>query len=38
MKNYQIPTLIKICQALGVTPNDIISKSDFLDLFNPDVQ
>jgi DNA-binding Xre family transcriptional regulator len=38
LKNYQIPTLIKICQALGVTPNDIISKSDFLDLFNPDVQ
>jgi DNA-binding Xre family transcriptional regulator len=33
LKNYHTQTLIKICQALGVTPNDILSKSDFLELF-----
>jgi DNA-binding Xre family transcriptional regulator len=32
-KNYQLITLVKICKALEVTPNEIISKSDFDHLF-----
>ena len=32
-KNYQLSTLIKLCSALEVTPNDIISKSDYIGLF-----
>lgn len=28
--NYEIFTLLKICVALNVTPNDIIEKDDFV--------
>lgn len=28
--NYEIFTLLKICVALNVTPNDIIEKDDFI--------
>jgi len=28
--NYHIDTLLKICLALNVTPNDIIEKDDFV--------
>jgi len=28
--NYEIYTLLKICVALNVTPNDIIEKEDFI--------
>lgn len=29
-KNYEIYTLLKICVALNVTPNEIIEKDDFI--------
>tara|TARA_R110001632_G_scaffold205713_1_gene329542 strand:- start:734 stop:979 length:246 start_codon:yes stop_codon:yes gene_type:complete len=28
--NYEIYTLLKICMALNVTPNEIIEKEDFI--------
>ena len=31
--NYSIVTLMKICRALEVTPNEILSKSDYDYLF-----
>ena len=31
--NYHIKTLIKICEALKVTPNEILTKSDYDNLF-----
>lgn len=30
-KNYEIYTLLKICVALNVTPNEIIEKDDFIE-------
>ena len=30
-KNYEIYTLLKICVALNITPNEIIEKDDFID-------
>ena len=32
-KNYHVITLIKICRALGVTPNELLSKSDYDNIF-----
>ena len=29
-ENYEIHTLLKICVALNVTPNDVIEKNDFI--------
>lgn len=31
--NYHVNTLIKICRALDVTPNEILSKEDYNALF-----
>jgi len=31
--NLQVTTLIKICRILDVTPNDILSAKDYMDLF-----
>jgi DNA-binding Xre family transcriptional regulator len=31
--NYNTSTLIKICATLLVTPNEILSKEDYVDLF-----
>jgi DNA-binding Xre family transcriptional regulator len=31
--NFNTTTLIKICAALMVTPNEILSKEDYFDLF-----
>jgi DNA-binding Xre family transcriptional regulator len=31
--NYSVITLMKICRALEVTPNEILSKSDYEDIF-----
>lgn len=31
--NYHINTLMKICKAMETTPNEIIAKSDFDNLF-----
>jgi DNA-binding Xre family transcriptional regulator len=31
--NYNTTTLIKICATLMVTPNEILSKEDYVDLF-----
>jgi DNA-binding Xre family transcriptional regulator len=31
--NYHLTTLMKICKALETTPNEIIAKSDFDNLF-----
>jgi len=33
VKTYNIATLMKICRALDVTPNQILSKSDYPQLF-----
>lgn len=33
LPNYSISTLMKICRALEVTPNEILSKSDYDHLF-----
>jgi len=30
-ENYEIFTLLKICVALNVTPNEIIEKNEFID-------
>lgn len=30
-KNYEIYTLLKLCVALNVTPNEIIEKDEFID-------
>jgi DNA-binding Xre family transcriptional regulator len=30
-QNYEMFTLLKICVALNVTPNEIIEKNDFID-------
>ena len=30
-QNFELFTLLKICVALNVTPNDIIEKDDFID-------
>jgi DNA-binding Xre family transcriptional regulator len=30
-QNFEIYTLLKICVALNVTPNDLIEKDDFID-------
>ena len=35
--NYTISTLIKICAALMVTPNEILSKEDYQSLFVEDL-
>jgi DNA-binding Xre family transcriptional regulator len=32
-KNFTIVTMIKICRALEITPNDLLTKSDYTDLF-----
>jgi len=31
--NLQVTTLIKICRILDVTPNDVLSAKDYMDLF-----
>ncbi len=31
--NYNTTTLIKVCAVLMVTPNEILSKEDYFDLF-----
>jgi DNA-binding Xre family transcriptional regulator len=31
--NYHMITMIKICRALEITPNDLLTKSDFEHLF-----
>jgi DNA-binding Xre family transcriptional regulator len=31
--NYHVHTLLKICRALEVTPNEILRKKDYDDLF-----
>jgi DNA-binding Xre family transcriptional regulator len=31
--NYHMITMIKICKALEITPNDLLTKSDFEHLF-----
>ena len=30
--NYEIHTLLKICMALNVTPNEVIEKDNFIEL------
>jgi DNA-binding Xre family transcriptional regulator len=30
-KNYEIYTLLKLCVALNVTPNELIEKDDFIE-------
>ena len=33
VSNYHVNTLIKICRALEVTPNEILQKKDYSSLF-----
>jgi DNA-binding Xre family transcriptional regulator len=36
--NYNTSTLVKICATLMVTPNEVLSKEDYFDLFiSPDI-
>lgn len=33
LTNYSVHTLIKICRALEVTPNEVLDKNDYMNLF-----
>jgi DNA-binding Xre family transcriptional regulator len=32
-KNFTIVTMMKICRALEITPNELLTKADYSDLF-----
>jgi DNA-binding Xre family transcriptional regulator len=33
LKNFSVPTLIKLCKCLNLTPNDIVSVAEYDELF-----